>query len=414
MPIRTTDDVNYSNIANAIRAKLGVNTKWKPGEMDDAIASIPMGEPDWTQLGYESAPSAVLEGFDYGMQIKNTWDASVINRKNAFRDNNYIRFFPIVDTSNIVDASLMFNGSKSLTAVEGMVLTSCTDADHMFNACSSLGSAKVGPFKNNAGVDGSYMFIDCRSLTNVEIDCNGINDASHMFGGCYSLSDVDISNTNIISNAGWMFEGAWWITTNINLNLPQCLTCECMFINSYQYNLEATAEGHKYGVDDPAAVFDITLNIPLCTNLHQFCYGGNVGNGGLKSVHLTTSSHLDTLYDAFGGGLTNLKTIEISDTTDCSDFRGAFAGCSHLVNLSTLSFAGVSNTNKLQNMFSSSNTSFSDDSLIGILQACISCPALEGTKTLRYLGLSSSYDNKIPTLQPYYDTFYAHGWRISS
>lgn len=42
MAIVTTNDQNYSNIADAIRAK-GVNGVFKPSEMADAIASIPTG-----------------------------------------------------------------------------------------------------------------------------------------------------------------------------------------------------------------------------------------------------------------------------------------------------------------------------------------------------------------------------------
>ena len=39
----TTDNTNYSAIASAIREKLGVQTTYKPGDMADAIASIPTG-----------------------------------------------------------------------------------------------------------------------------------------------------------------------------------------------------------------------------------------------------------------------------------------------------------------------------------------------------------------------------------
>ena len=43
MSIAITNDQNYSNIAAAIRAKLGVQTEYKPSEMAGAITSIPSG-----------------------------------------------------------------------------------------------------------------------------------------------------------------------------------------------------------------------------------------------------------------------------------------------------------------------------------------------------------------------------------
>lgn len=417
MAIKTTDDSNYSDIAAAIRAKLETEDVYYPREMAAAISSIPVGEPDWTKLGYDGAPIAVMNGFEYSEQIKTNWDETITNRNNAFRDSVLIRFFPEVDTSNIQNASYMFNGAKSLVSVDNLELPDCTNARNMFNECSGLGSAKVGPFKSS-GCDGQYMFINCRSLTDVTVDFTGLNDVNRMFAGCYNLTNIDFSNTSSITNAERMFESTWWINSDINLDLPHCLSCNGMFINSFQYNWEATGEDHKYGIGDACAIFDITLNIPLCTTLQDFCYGGNVGNNGIKSVHLTTGPSLANLYNAFTGGHSNLQTIEISDTSGCENFIGAFNDTMSLVNLSTLDFSAITDTNKLQNMFGGVVKSLSDESLDGILQACANCPATTGTKTLYYLGLRESYSgvstypvSRISALDHYTD-FIDANWEI--
>lgn len=53
-----TDERNYQNIANAIRAKTGSNAKFMPGEMDAAILSI------------EGGGGSEMGSFDFGVEIK--------------------------------------------------------------------------------------------------------------------------------------------------------------------------------------------------------------------------------------------------------------------------------------------------------------------------------------------------------
>lgn len=44
----TTESSNYTNIANAIRQKNGLTTKYKPSEMAEAIKILPVGGDTYT------------------------------------------------------------------------------------------------------------------------------------------------------------------------------------------------------------------------------------------------------------------------------------------------------------------------------------------------------------------------------
>lgn len=52
-----TDDSNYGSIADSIRAKLGVETTYRPGDMASAIDSIPVGE----EIGPDDEGKVVVE-----------------------------------------------------------------------------------------------------------------------------------------------------------------------------------------------------------------------------------------------------------------------------------------------------------------------------------------------------------------
>ena len=67
MAIRTIDDANLSNIANAIREKLGTSEEYLPSEMAEKIESISTGSP-WvsamTRASYLFEESFTFEGFE--------------------------------------------------------------------------------------------------------------------------------------------------------------------------------------------------------------------------------------------------------------------------------------------------------------------------------------------------------------
>lgn len=192
MAYKITDDTNYSNIANAIRNKLKVSTKYLPAQMAAAIENIKSGEPDWRELGYEEAPASVMDGFDYAKDIYDDWDPTITNRStgsgNDFRGDIELRYFPEVDTSNIANANLMFEGSsiQSISANSGFL----------------------------ALQNGSSMLQSCKSLTDVDISMGEI------YNNAYNLElTYDGESTNIIPLSwidGYVYSSGDTITLTIN------------------------------------------------------------------------------------------------------------------------------------------------------------------------------------------------------
>jgi hypothetical protein len=63
----------FTNIANAIRAKKGTSETIKAEDFPAEINSIPSGgsyPPDWSEIGYEDTPQAVIDGFNYAKEIQ--------------------------------------------------------------------------------------------------------------------------------------------------------------------------------------------------------------------------------------------------------------------------------------------------------------------------------------------------------
>ena len=107
---------------------------------------------------------------------------------------------------------------------------------------------------------------------------------------------------------------------------------------------------------------------------------------------------------------TELITIGYFDTKNVTNFQGLFNQCNKLANvpLYDLSAATV-----LQSMFGQC-FALSATSLDNILQMCIGATSYTGTKTLYYLGITSSSHYPVATIQalPHYQDFIDAGWTI--
>lgn len=131
MSLITSDDANYTAIANAIRGKLGVQTTYKPGDMAAAIAAIPTGgnnfidfevnaNDDVTAVIYKSATDVLPD-----RAFANTSTLTVIRFPAGLE---YIRRY-----------ALMNCGFTVLELPDGIL------------------SIEVGAFKNNTGLAKLYI-----------------------------------------------------------------------------------------------------------------------------------------------------------------------------------------------------------------------------------------------------------------
>lgn len=387
MAIRTIDDASLVDIASAIRDKLHNSDTYRPDQMAVAIASIPVGEPDWLEIGYEGAPQIVLNGFNYAKSIQENWDSTIHNRSSAFKSNAQLLLFPAVDTSEITNANQMFSTDQKLIYIpEGLDFSSLTDASSMFAYCYALEDLTLTGFGEGLQrtINASYLAIECKNLLSADVDCKYITNLSYAFQRCYNLSDVNLSNTESITN----FQGAFidcyalegfnftidlssatdtvnmmrsvrhW-KQNVDWDLPECTNADSMFAYC---GMTPTSE------EDSG--FFLKLYLPKVTNIDSLCREdtGDPLHKAVMGVELTTSNTLKEMSDAFHDctkmlyctitntskigydksngwtrtfmGCSNLETLSTFDMSYCQGLEDTFNGCSKITALNTTGIVG--------------------------------------------------------------------------
>lgn len=145
------NDASLQDVANAIREKNGLDTKYKPAEMGQAIRDIPSG-------GGDLPPEAlVLTGNCSYRFANNGW--------NWFIENYGDR----ITTEDISIASYMFNNSDNLTDIpfdinmknDVMLLGSMLQCKNL-KEIPSINVNLINPTYNN--IDLSYMFSGCSQI----------------------------------------------------------------------------------------------------------------------------------------------------------------------------------------------------------------------------------------------------------
>ncbi len=193
--------------------------------------------PDWSQIGYEDTPDAIIDGFNYAKEIYDNWDNTQTNLSNKYvRDVNLI-VFPMVDTSNATDTHQMFQNASHLIYVPSLNTSKVTNMSQMFNSCGSLKSipqmdtSLVASFYNFCYNNGFlrdvpfYNIPNATTLNNMYVSCNNLSNESlnnimaslltaTSYTGTKTLKYIGLSsaqattcttlsNWTELSNAGW-------------------------------------------------------------------------------------------------------------------------------------------------------------------------------------------------------------------
>lgn len=119
---RTNNLTNFlTDVASAIKTKTGDSTAIPASQFDTKIANITTGHldnteyeeanddlddilegstpvtiypPDWSELGYENTPQAIIDGFNYAKDIKDNWDSSITYMRREIQFRFAIKIFP--------------------------------------------------------------------------------------------------------------------------------------------------------------------------------------------------------------------------------------------------------------------------------------------------------------------------------
>lgn len=215
---RTNNITNFlTDVATAIRTKGNTSSQIPASEFDTAIANLPGADIDWTAIGYSGTPSIVTDGYAYAQQIYDNWNPSTTDISGKYRDNRYVVFFPLVDTSNVTTLSSTFFGSynliyvpplnlgkvtnmnrafaydSALAEIPDLNISSCTTLMYTFQNCYSL--KKIGQLQTGNVTDFYYTFQSCNALTDFPVlDMHSATSVDGMLYDCTNLTDESLDN----------------------------------------------------------------------------------------------------------------------------------------------------------------------------------------------------------------------------
>jgi hypothetical protein len=229
------------DIANAIRAKNGEETQYKPSEMAAAIGAISGGGADFSELesklsnGYTDysyyfhkkasmteAPAEILKhtgsgtNFAYmfyycgALTASPSFDVSNgTNFEEMFRNNFEIITIPPMDTSNGIKFNYMLSGCKKLTTIGGIDFSNATSATGVFNNNSALENITINGVIKITGLSvytsNNLTHDSLMSFVNALYDwkANGGTSTYTLTLGSTNLAKLTDAEKAIATEKGW-------------------------------------------------------------------------------------------------------------------------------------------------------------------------------------------------------------------
>ena len=297
------------------------------------------------------------------------------------------------NTSKVTDMSYMFYHCSGLTSlnVSSFNTSAVTDMNGMFAGCSSLTELNVSNFNTSAVTDMNGMFYGCSGLTSLNLsnfNTSAVKDMSAMFSGCSGLTSLNLSNfnTSVVLNMSSMFSGCSGLKTILNPNTWQRKYSQDMFKGCTQLKGAVKYDENELDVTmaNPTTGYFTDLNprVYVCQSEDQhtltFYYDNNrkLRSGKTWGIDEKSSSFIpawagtniypdnvvtEVVFDAsfkdfrptttyswfsYFKALTTIEGLENLNTSEVTDMRYMFEGCSRLTSLNLSNF----NTSKVTNM----------------------------------------------------------------
>ena len=238
---------------------------------------------------------------------------------------------------NITDISYMFDGCKSLLALNDISqwnTSKITNMSHAFNKCELLFSlSDISNWNTSNVIDMSYMFSGCSSLT--------------------SLPDISKWDISKVENLSFMFSGKPPISSFLFPNIMSSYSMANTSVTNSS-NLASSAIG---------AVGTLGKGI---INI-GFGIGSIISGYGFSSYSKKINTSLENLPDiskwntskvknmkgifSFCSSLKNLPNISNWNTSNVTDMSNIFIGCSSLKNLPDISRWNISKVVDINSIF---------------------------------------------------------------
>lgn len=218
---------HLTNIANAIRTKLGVQTTYQPSQMAAAIESIPTGGSNVLDLS-----TGIRFGYSQFTQLPDEianadWSA-VTSMKGIFSHCSNLTTIPLLDTSNVKDMYEAFDACSKLVSISLIDTSNVTNMMYAFYSCRSL---QALPALNTSMVTNMQsMFNGCFNLTTIpllntsKITTSGLVST---FYNCSALSNASLNNIlAMCANATLITDASYKTLKRVGLTSAQALICE--------------------------------------------------------------------------------------------------------------------------------------------------------------------------------------------
>ena len=176
--------------------------------------------------------------------------------------------FGNLNTSNVTDASNLFQGCIELTKLDlsKFDTSKMTDMVAMFYGCRSLKSLNLSNFNTSSVTDMTSMFYGCSSLESIDLsnfDTSNVTKMTFMFNGCESLKSLDLSNFDMrkVTDA-YSFLDMGYDSAIQMIRSPKNLTLDCALpYNSNFWKNESTGNYLRYLPKDEASSQTLVLDV---------------------------------------------------------------------------------------------------------------------------------------------------------
>ena len=238
---------------------------------------------------------------------------------------------------------------------------------------------------NDKTIDKNIYFIPVKKDGTVLLDTSKVTNMDSMFQNCTNLTTIPLLNTSSVTNMDSMLANCTSLTTIPLLDTSKVTDMKYMF-----YNCTNLVE---IPLLNTSSVTYMNYMFNRCTNL--------------TTIPLLNTSSVTNMGAMFQNCI-NLTEIPQLDTSEVTDMISMFANCTSLTTIPLLDTSKVTSIIGMDSMFADC-TSLSDESLNNILAMCANATSYTGTKTLKYIGLTSVQATRCESLSNY-SAFTSAGW----
>lgn len=229
VPVNANID-NYSNLSTVASVVGATANKIKKDEVICGVTGTYEGGgsvPDWSQIGYSTAPQPVLDDFAYSKNIYDSWDSSVTSLSEKFYNDSILKYMPLVDTSNVWNMGSMLGNCTSLTTIPLLDTSSLTAMNYMCSGCTSLITIPLLDTSKVTHMAG--LFQNCTSLATIPLlDTGKVKFFQNCFAGCTSLTNESLNNILLMcANTSSDYTGTKTLKY-IGLTSEQATTCQSL------------------------------------------------------------------------------------------------------------------------------------------------------------------------------------------